>query len=212
MKYLVFLPMRKTTSYLLILGFILGGSILSCDSDGNCPPLQKYFEIKGLQGFLSIEEPYSYPEIFQVSKDQYAWDSIIFAFRFEARYYSQSRNVGGSQLFALSCLGEDGYLGEKIGVKAASFHVAEFYNEDFPAGAILNPIINAGNGYYTDHLGYFVPLDYHILSNKESIKSTRLDLSLRQAPKESGTFNFYLLYELNDGQKFRVDLPSVFLR
>lgn len=139
----------------------------------------------------------------EVNDQVIPWNDYAMRVNFKTTFHAARDNEGtGARLLATSC-DPDGQKGSTIGVDTLYLISMRDYNDIFHKNDTINPIVEIG----TDSYGYFsfLSLSEYVMYNREGIKNMQFDIKLNQPPGEDGTYQFKIVYALEDGQVFQAD-------
>lgn len=191
----------KSKFLLLLVFFIVGSTVMTC---GTCDPVPLHFEILGIESYnLRFTNAESRPSEFIEENESVIWSKFFVRFEFTANYIALSRDRFGGALLATSC-SEPGESGDKIGVDTIVVRTVYDYNDDYPAGAVINNIvlINDWTFWNTD-FDEFLQLDDYIIENSQGVRRNSFELKLTEKPATNRTFSFDITYRLNNGDVFK---------
>ena len=194
--------------------FFLGFCIISCVDDDfgeGCGDIPPHFEILGIgsSNLQFVERDINPYEILN-SEDTISWDAYFTRFQFEMAFIS-SNNRFGASVMALSCV-PIGYKGDKIGIEVLTIKTANDYNENYPAGSVINDIVLTNIWTYTtDDFSTFKPVSEYIDENADGVMNQTFELKLTEAPQDARSFSFDITYTLNNGEEFQHRTTPVIL-
>lgn len=212
-------PYWKTA--LLTIYFFIGILIPSCDFlgpgiDCDCPIDEDYFDVQGLQ-MDYLDDTGILGDI--VANQEIAFNQLPeFYVDYEVEYHAQIEpqqwNWGLNTMpaaLACSCL-PPGYEGSKTEI-LENFDIITLndFDEDHPAGSSILDLFEY-KGYYEDEIDGELLADFvnGTMGNLLMYEDMRLDLI--QAPILDATFQFRVILELSEGERYEVEsLPLVIL-
>ncbi len=182
---------------ILAIGFILP----SCNNDDgidcDCPTVNQYFDIGGLDVLLSEENGID-------NSAAYRWSDLLGTLDYDVTYYGNLKKKKKHTFFtsisliptasACSCLW-NGYAGSEEGIESLTFKTIFDYNVDYPAGSDISDIIrlNLNSGNYES-------VDNFITENNTIIFNEFSQFKLEEAPTANSVFQLEIEMTLTNGE------------